>query len=322
MLIFAPKASSDLAARVANALGETLAPSEEREFESGEHKMRPLVDVCNEDVYVVQNLCGDPDASANDKLCRLLFFAGALKDAGAGRVTAITPYLAYARKDRRTQPRDPVTTRYVAVLMEAMGIDRVVALELHDEPAFDNAFRCQTLRLDAARVFAAEIAREVADRPVTVMSPDIGGIKRAQRFQEHLAATLSREVDLAFMEKRRAQGVISGTTVVGDVAGRALVIYDDMIASGATVMRACRASRQAGAATVLVAAAHAAFVPAASQVFESHAADDVLVTDSIPLRPEFEQWLGSGLRVCSIAPLLAKTIQDLARAGDPDRRDR
>nr|WP_298720871.1 ribose-phosphate diphosphokinase [uncultured Steroidobacter sp.] len=322
MLIFAPKASSDLAARVVNALGETLAPSEEREFESGEHKMRPLVDVCNEDVYVVQNLCGDPDASANDKLCRLLFFAGALKDAGAERVTAITPYLAYARKDRRTQPRDPVTTRYVAVLMEAMGIDRVVALELHDEPAFDNSFRCQALRLDAAGVFAAEIAREVADRPVTVMSPDIGGIKRAQRFREHLAATLSREVDLAFMEKRRAQGVISGATVVGDVAGRALVIYDDMIASGATVMRACQASRQAGAATVLVAAAHAAFVPAASQVFESHAADDVLVTDSVPLRPEFEQWLGSGLRVCSIAPLLAKTIQDLARAGDPDRRDR
>ncbi|WP_116809766.1 ribose-phosphate diphosphokinase [Steroidobacter cummioxidans] len=316
MLIFAPKTSSSLAGRVAAALGTVLAPSEEREFEGGEHKMRPLVDVCNEDVYVVQDLCGDANASANDKLCRLLFFVGALKDAGAERVTAITPYLAYARKDRRTQPRDPVTMRYVAALMEAVGIDRVVALEMHNEAAFDNAFRCHTLRLEAADVFVADIAKAVGDQPVVVMSPDIGGVKRAQRFREFLTSTLSREVDLAFMEKRRTKGVVSGATVVGDLAGRAVIIYDDMIVSGSTILRACQASRQAGARTVLVAAAHAAFLPAASQIFSSHAADNVLVTDSIELRPEFEQWLDSGLRVCSIAPLIARTIRDLASHRD------
>lgn len=154
MLLFAPKASLDLAGRVADALGVQLSASEEREFGGGEHKMRPLVEVCNEDVYVVQSLCGDAEASANDKLCRLLFFVGALKDAGAARVTAVIPYLAYARKDRRTQPRDPVTTRYVAALMEAVGIDRVVTLEIHNEAAFDNAFRRHTVRLEAADVFA------------------------------------------------------------------------------------------------------------------------------------------------------------------------
>jgi len=316
MLIFAPKASSSLAGRVAAALGTALAPSEEREFEGGEHKMRPLVDVCNEDVYVVHNLCGDASGSANDKLCRLLFFVGALQDAGAERVTAITPYLAYARKDRRTQPRDPVTTRYVAALMETVGIDRVVALEMHNEAAFDNAFRCHAVRLEAADVFVTDIAKAVGDRPVVVMSPDIGGVKRAQRFRECLTGSLSREVDLAFMEKRRAKGVVSGATVVGDLAGRAVIIYDDMIVSGATVLRACQASRQAGAAMILVAAAHAVFQPAANQIFESHAADNVLVTDSIELRPEFEQWLDAGLRVCSIAPLLARTIQDLASPRD------
>lgn len=312
MLLFAPKASLDLAARVADALGVSLSPSEEREFDGGEHKMRPLVEVRNEDVYVVQSLYGDARASANDKLCRLLFFAGALKDAGAERVTAVTPYLAYARKDRRTQPRDPVTTRYVAALMEAVDIDRVVTLDIHNEAAFDNAFRRHTVRLEAAEVFAASLANELGSQPVAVMSPDIGGIKRAQRLRECLARTLSREVDFAFMEKRRASGIVSGETLVGDVAGHAVVIYDDMIATGTTIVRACQAARHAGAKSVYVAAAHAAFLPAAMQLFESRAADNVLVTDSIELRPEFTQWLANGLRVCSIAPLVARTLQELA----------
>lgn len=312
MLLFAPKASLQLGTRVAEALGASLAHSEEREFDGGEHKMRPMVDVCNEDVYVVQSTCGDANASANDKLCRLLFFAGALKDAGARRVTAITPYLAYARKDRRTQTRDPVTTRYVASVMEAAGIDSVVTLEIHNEAAFDNAFRCHTVRLEAADVFAADVARVVADQPTVVMSPDVGGVKRAQLLRECLVHTLGRDVDLAFMEKRRVSGVVSGETVVGELDGRAVVIYDDMIASGSTILRAGQAARRAGAKAVHVAAAHAAFLPAAAQLFEARIADNILVTDSIELRPQFVQWLGAGLRVCPAAPLLARTIQELA----------
>lgn len=312
MQLFAPKASLDLASRVADALGISLTLSEEREFDGGEHKMRPLVEVRNQDVYVVQSLCGDASASANDKLCRLLFFAGALKDAGAARVTAVTPYLAYARKDRRTQSGDPVTTRYVAALMEAVDIDRVVTLDIHNEAAFDNAFRRETVRLEAAEVFAADLAKSVANEPVVVMSPDVGGIKRAQRLRECLVRTLSREVDLVFMEKRRASGIVSGETLVGDVNGRAVIIYDDMIATGTTILRGCQAARRAGAKSVYVAASHAAFLPAAMQLFESRAADSVLVTDSIVLRPEFTPWLAAGLRICSIAPLVARTIQDLA----------
>lgn len=312
MLLFAPKTSLDFGTRVADALEVPLSSSEEREFDGGEHKMRPLVDVRNEDAYVVQSTCGDAGASANDKLCRLLFFAGALKDAGAARVTAITPYLAYARKDRRTQPRDPVTTRYVAALMEAVDIDRVVALDIHNEVAFDNAFRCHTVRLEAAEVFAAHLESDICDRPVAVMSPDIGGVKRAQRLRDCLIRTLAREVDFAFVEKRRASGVVSGGTLVGDVDGRVVIIYDDMIATGTTILRACQAARRAGAKSVHVAAAHAAFLPAAIHIFESQAADSVLVTDSIPLRSEFAKWLTTGaLRVCSVAPLVARTIQDL-----------
>ena len=105
---------------------------EDREFEDGEYKIRPLENVRGRDCYVVFTLNGDDVASSADKLCKLLFFVGALKDAGAQRVTAVTPYLCFARKDRRTKPRDPVTTRYVAQLFEALGTDRVVCVDVHD----------------------------------------------------------------------------------------------------------------------------------------------------------------------------------------------
>src|SRR5512146_2150030 len=110
--VFALAASKDLGGAISTALGQPLAPHEEREFEDGEHKARPLDSVVGADVYVVQSLHSGPEESANDKFCRLLFFIGALKDAGAARVTAVTPYLCYARKDRRTKPNDPISIRY------------------------------------------------------------------------------------------------------------------------------------------------------------------------------------------------------------------
>src|ERR1019366_8766802 len=124
----------------------------------GEHKARPLHDVRGHDAFVLHSLHGDPTQSANDKLCRLLFFCGALKDAGAAQVTAVTPYLCYQRKDRRTKPRDPIITRYVAALFEAMRIDRVVTLEVHNLAAFENAFRCPTWHIESAPLLAAHFA--------------------------------------------------------------------------------------------------------------------------------------------------------------------
>ena len=124
--IFALKGSDAIGADIARLLSRSLDAHEEREFEDGEHKARPLAPVCGADVYVIDSLHGDPDRSANDKLCRLLFFIGALKDAGAARVTAVVPYLCYSRKDRRTKTSDPVTTRYVATLFDAIGADVVV----------------------------------------------------------------------------------------------------------------------------------------------------------------------------------------------------
>jgi ribose-phosphate pyrophosphokinase len=236
---------------------------------------------------------------------------GALKDAGASRVTACLPYLAYARKDRRTQPRDPVTTRYVAALFEAMAVDRVVVLDVHNEAAFDNAFRCETIRIEATVSFADHLALSDTISRVVVASPDTGGIKRAQRLRELLERKSGRPIDFAFMEKRRALGVVSGEVFTGDVGDSNVLIFDDLIASGTTILRAAQAARRAGAQRVDVIATHAAFLPAATQLFDEGGPDTVMVSDSIALPGAFERMLGTRLKVCSIAPLFARTIDEL-----------
>jgi ribose-phosphate pyrophosphokinase len=182
LCLFALHATAELGAAVAAALDQPLAAHEEREFEDGEHKTRPLATVRGADVFVLQSLHGGLEQSANDKLCRLLFFIGALRDSGAARVTALVPYLCYARKDRRTKPNDPVITRYVASLFEAVGTDAVVTLDVHNPAAFENAFRGPTVALTAAPLFV-DYAKSLGDQALCVVSPDPGGTKRADLFR-------------------------------------------------------------------------------------------------------------------------------------------
>ena len=181
--LFVLKSSRTFGEKVSLQLAVEPSPHEEREFEDGEHKARPLTSVRGKDVFVIQSLYADDQQSGNDKLCRLLFFIGALKDAAAARVTAVVPYLAYARKDRKTKPRDPVTTRYVAALFEAVGTDAMVTLDVHNLAAFQNAFRCQTEHLESHTLFVEHFAPILRDTDVVVVSPDAGGIKRAEQLR-------------------------------------------------------------------------------------------------------------------------------------------
>jgi len=281
-LLFALGASRGFGERVAEGLEISLARHEERDFEDGEHKSRPLVSVRSRDVFVVQSLYGDPEQSANDKLCRLLFFIGALKDASAARVTAVLPYLCYARKDRKTKPRDPVTTRYLAALLEAVGTDRVLTMDVHNLAAFQNAFRCPTDHLEARKLFVDHFAPLLRDQPVVVISPDVGGVKRAEAFREALSQATGREAASAFLEKHRSAGVVSGEALVGDVRGKVAVIVDDMISTGTTMLRAAKACRERGASTVYAAAAHGLFVGQANRVVADDSFERVVVTDSVP----------------------------------------
>lgn len=281
-LLFAPKASREFGERVAAALGLGLSPMEEREFEGDEHKTRPLVSVRGRRVFVLQSLSGDAAGSANDRLCRMLFFIAGLKDSGAAHVTACVPYLAYARKDRRTKDRDPVTLRYVAQLIEAVGTNHVIGLDAHNLAAFECAFRCPVDHLEAAPLLATYLASQPGGLPVCIVSPDIGGAKRAQRVQVLLESRTGRDVGFALIEKRRSSGVVSGgEQVIGPVAGTRAVIVDDLISAGTTLMRGVRACRAAGAAEVDAFATHGVFVPESRQLLGPDGPDRLIVSDSI-----------------------------------------
>lgn len=311
--LFALDATSELGGAIADALDHPLAAHEERGFEDGEHKSRPLENVAEADCYVIQSLHGGPRESANDKLCRTLFFIGALKDAGAARVTAVAPYLCYARKDRRTKPFDPVTTRYVAALFEAVGVDRLVTLEVHNPAAFENAFRRRAITLSPAPLFL-EPALALGSAPLCVLSPDPGGVKRAELFREALEERLGRTVGKAFADKRRSAGVVSGDLLVGEVDGATVLLVDDLIATGGTLVRAARAARAAGAAEVIALAAHGLFMPGAAKALADPAISRVLVTDAVPPFRLESSDVRAKVEVVASAPLFAAAISRLARS--------
>lgn len=311
--IFAPAASQALGEAVANALGHPLAPMEERDFEDGEHKARPLESVRGRDVYVIHSLYGAPANSANDKLCRMLFFIAALKTNGAARVTAVVPYMPYARKDRQTKPRDPLNARYVAQMFEAMGTDHVVTLETHNLAAFQNAYRCETLALDLRGVLLDRAEKLAGKTAVTVASPDPGGVKRAQLFREALEQRIERPVGFALMEKRRSAGVVKGSILAGDVAGARVLLIDDMIASGGTMLRAARALSKAGARDVWALAAHGLFTGTKTEVLNDPALAGWIVTDSVAPFRLHDTSAQDRVELISCAPLLARAIDCLHR---------
>jgi ribose-phosphate pyrophosphokinase len=282
ILLFALGDSARYARRVAAALAIPLGGVEEREFEDGEHKARPLNLVRRRNVYVLHALHGDPQRSPNDKLCQLLFFVGALKDAGAARVTVVAPYLCYGRKDQQTKLQDPVTTKYVATLFEAVGTDRIMTLDVHNQAAFQNAFRIPVDNLEARSLFVDHFARYQQAERVIVLSPDIGGTKRAEHFRRELAVYLVTPPLSGFMEKRRSDGQLSGDQLVGRVRDRNVILYDDLISTGTTLLRAAKACREAGAARVYAAATHGLFVNGAQALAGDPLFDEIIVTDTIP----------------------------------------
>jgi ribose-phosphate pyrophosphokinase len=313
--LFALHGSREFGERVAGHLGVALDDHEERAFEDGEHKARPLVGVRGRDVFVIHSLYGDRDESGNDKLCKLLFFIGALRDASAARVTAVVPYLAYARKDRKTQARDPVTTRYVAALFEAVGVDRVLSIDVHNLAAFQNAFRCPTDHLEARPVFARHFADVLADEPVVVLSPDVGGMKRADAFRQTLADALGRDLELGFMEKKRAGGLVSGETLFAQVESRAVVIIDDLISTGTTMGQAARACLDQGATRVFAAATHGLFIDGAQEVVAAKSLSKTVVTDTVPPFRLDPGLVEQKVVVLSVAPLFADAIKAIHTGG-------
>lgn len=313
--LFALGSSQAFGERIAQHAGLDLLPHEEREFEDGEHKARPLQGVRGRDVYVLHSLYGEHQASVNDKLCRLLFFLGAVRDAGAQRVTAVVPYLAYARKDQKSKPRDPVTTRYVASLFEAVGTDLVLTMDVHNLAAYQNAFRCRTEHLLGAPVLLGALLPLLDNNALAVLAPDTGAVKRADRFRKMLEQASGRECAMAFMEKYRSEGQLTGGRLVGELDGRDVVLLDDLISTGSTVGRALAAAQEAGARRAFVLATHGLLLPGAAQHLNVPILERLLVCDTV--RPVHlpESNVRRKLMLVDCAPLFAEAIARLHSNG-------
>ena len=307
--IFAFSDGQETATKICKELRVEISRLEERHFEDGEHKCRPLQSVRNKDVFVIQSLYSDESLSVNDKLCRLLFFIGALKDAAARQVTTIIPYLCYARKDRKTKSRDPITTRYVAMLLEAMGNHRVVVVDVHNLAAYQNAFRCHSEHLEAKSLFIDYFVDELGDKDLIVVSPDVGGIKRAEIFREALMRRIGRPVASAFMEKKRSAGVVSGETVVGEVKNKTAIIIDDLISTGGTIVRTANACKNKGSQKIYAAATHGVFTGGSEQLFTCESLEKIVITNTIPSNSHKLESDNGKLVTIEISPLLSEAIK-------------
>lgn len=315
-VLFSLEADRAFADAVACHLGVARSDHEERDFNDGEHKIRPLTNVRGRDVYLVQSLHSDGRYGVNDKLVRLLFFIGALRDASADRITAVIPYLCYSRKDRQAQPRDPIASRYLSQLLEAMQLDSLATLDVHNDAALQNSLRCPAQPLHAQALFLDHFAGSLAHDRLCVASPDIGGVKRAESFRERLSQVMDREIPIAYTEKKRRDGEVTGpASVTGDVTGRDVIIFDDMIASGTTITRAAEAFLGEGARSVHAAATHGVFTDESDRILASADLSSITITNSLPPWRLRNQSVTQKLTVLDAAPLVAEAIRRMHEGG-------
>lgn len=287
MKIFGLGPAREIAEAVCRNLHLNLSPHVEEKFPDGELKLYTKDSVDRDDIIVFQSIAGDRDKTLNDRLCDLYFFLSHLQDKEAKHITAVVPYLAYARSDQRKNPEDPLTHRYVAQLLEASGVDKIICLDIHNIAAFENAFRCPVVNLEAAPLFCDYIqSRLWKNHSVVVMSPDIGGIKRAEKFRKILETKCRMKVDSGFLEKYRTTEGLEGHQLIGDVQGKDILIIDDMISTGATILHALESCQKNNCGKIKVFATHGVFSKNPEVLLHSGMIDEIVVTDSYPISAE------------------------------------
>ncbi len=300
MRILTGNANPALARAICEYLKVDLGRCEVGRFPDGETKVRILDDVRGSDVFVVQPTC----PPANEHLMELLIVVDAARRASARRVTAVVPYYGYARQDRKHQGRVPITAKLVANQLATAGCDRVLCMDLH-ATQIQGFFDIPMDHLYAAPVLMEHVHKRGFERPV-IMSPDIGSLKMADAIAQRLNG------ELAVVEKRRVSDVdIQTGHVIGDVKNRPVVIVDDMIASAGSMAGAIRVARENGASDVLALATHGLFVGPAFERLREAGPDEVIVTDTVPQRPDVAEDIP--LTVLSVADLLGEAISRIHR---------
>jgi len=276
--IFSGSASQQLTTEIVEILGAKLGKIELGKFSDGEIKVEILENVRGHETYIVQSTC----APSNANLMELMLITDALKRSSASKITAIIPYYGYARQDRRVRSaRVPISAKVIADMMNTVGVDRVLTVDLHSE-SIQGFFDMPADNVYATKIMHDDIkSRSSNDEPILVVSPDAGGVVRARALAKFLGQS-----DLAIIDKRRATANESEVmNIIGDVAGKCCIVPDDMIDTAGTLCNAAQALKDAGAAKVKAYITHPVLSGPAIERISNSSIDELVVTNSIPLSP-------------------------------------
>lgn len=298
LMLFSGSANPELAAEVADLLGSPLGKLERSVFSNGEIYVRPTQSVRGADCFVIQSHC-DP---INDHIMEQLITIDALRRASARRITAVMPFYGYSRQDKKVLPREPISARLVGDLFMTAGADRLVSVDLHTGQL--QGFITKPFDHLTALPIITDYLREQISGPTAIISPDAGGVKRAEKYARRLDGSV------AFVYKRRdpdVHNVSSALDISGDVEGKHAVIVDDMIDTAGTAVNAAEMVRSKGATSVRIAATHAILSGPALDRIKNAPVDEVIVTNTLPVSKDVTTL--DTIRVLSIAPIVSEALQ-------------
>jgi ribose-phosphate pyrophosphokinase len=294
--IFSGSSNPELAAKICGYLGVPVGEAKIERFPDGEKIIKCEDDVRGRDCFIVQSGCEPVDAN----LVELLIFLDCLKRASASRVTAVIPYFCYARQDRKDEGRVPITAKLVANLITTAGADRVLAMDFH-AAQLQGFFDIPVDHLFAEPVLSKYFQSKKIEK-LTIVSPDVGNMKRAARYVEHLNG------DLAIIHKRRVNGKeVQFGEIIGTVKGRNVLMCDDMISTAATMCIAAELVKKQGANKIFIGATHGIFSDKAVENIADSPIDEVVVTDTIPLRENVKKL--KNLKVLTVSEILGEAIK-------------
>ncbi len=303
-LLFSGNVNPALAQQVAAYVGAPIGKAMVKRFNDGEIRIQVEENVRNKDVFILQSTCLSETQSINDSLMELFLLIRTMKRASAASITAVIPYYGYARQDRKTSPRVPISAADVAMLLEMGGVDRVVTVDLHCGQIQGFFHNVPVDNLYAFTLFTQYFIDKNLENPV-VVSPDAGGIDRVKRFIENLGKQgISAGIALISKERERP-GVVAAMHLVGSVKGSDAILVDDICDTGGTLMKAAELLKQEGAKRVFVAVTHPIFSNSSLDKISHSSIEEMVITDTIPLR----QTPPSNVHCISVAPLLGEAIR-------------
>jgi ribose-phosphate pyrophosphokinase len=301
LMLFTGRGFPELAEEIGEVLGVAPTPSDSYDFANGEIFVRYKESVRGSDAFVVQSMT----VGVNKWIMETLIMIDALKRGSAKRITVVLPYYPYARQDKKHRGREPISARLVADLLKQAGANRILTVDLHTAQ-IQGFFDGPVDHLFAMDTLASYVESKYAGRPMTVVAPDSGRVRVAERWTDRLGGC-----PLAFIHKTRdplKPNQVVANRVVGDVEGRVCLIVDDMIDTGSTITKAAEILHESGASDILVATTHALLSDPATERLKNSRISEVIVTNTLPLTPEKRL---DKLTVLSIAPLLARAIREV-----------